>query len=33
MRRGTWDVGDATPCELYTNSTVALRVDTGAMDW
>ena len=33
MRRGTWDVGDRTPCELYSNSTVALAVDTGAMDW
>ena len=26
MRRGTWDVGDRTPCELYSNSTVALGV-------
>lgn len=33
MRRGTWDVGDRTPCELYSNSTVALAVDTGQMDW
>ncbi len=33
VRRGTWDVGDRTPCELYSNSTVALAVDTGAMDW
>ena len=33
VRRGTWDVGDRTPCELYSNSTVALAVGTGAMDW
>ncbi len=33
MRRGTWDVGDSTPCELYSNSTVALAVETGAMEW
>ena len=33
VRRGTWDVGDSTPCELYSNSTVALSADTGAMDW
>ncbi len=33
VRHGAWDIGDATPCELYTNSTVALRVDTGALDW
>ena len=29
VRRGTWDVGDRTPCELFSNSTVALDVDTG----
>ena len=33
MRRGTWDVGDRTPCELYSNSTVALGVETGEMEW
>ena len=33
VRHGTWDVGDRTPCELYTNSTVALSVATGALDW
>ena len=33
VRRGTWDVGDRTPCELYSNSTVALSVETGALDW
>ena len=33
IRRGAWDVGDSTPCELYTNSTVALDVDSGAMEW
>ena len=33
VRRGTWDVGDHTPCELYSNSTVALSVETGALDW
>ena len=33
VRRGTWDVGDRTPCELYSNSTVALDVDTGEIDW
>lgn len=33
VRHGTWDVGDRTPCELYSNSTVALAVDTGALDW
>ena len=33
VRHGTWDVGDRTPCELYSNSTVALDVDTGEMDW
>ena len=32
-RRGTWDVGDATPCELYSNSTVALDVNTGEIEW
>ena len=33
IRRGTWDVGDSTPCELYSNSTVALGVDSGVMEW
>ena len=33
VRRGTWDVGDRTPCELYSNSTVALDVDTGEIKW
>ena len=33
VRRGTWDVGDRTPCELYSNSTVALAADTGEIDW
>ena len=33
VRRGTWDVGDKTPCELYSNSTLALNGDTGAIDW
>ena len=33
LRHGTWDVGDRTPCELYTNSTVALSVATGALEW
>ena len=33
VRRGTWDVGDRTPCELYSNSTVALDVDTDEIDW
>ena len=33
MRRGTWDVGDRTPCELYSNSTVALSVESGELDW
>ncbi len=33
MRRGTWDVGDRTPCELYSNSTVALAVADGALEW
>ena len=33
VRRGTWDVGDSTPCELFSNSTVALDVDTGEMEW
>ena len=33
MRRGTWDVGDRTPCELYSNSTLAMNADTGAIDW
>ncbi len=33
MRHGDWDIGDSTPCELYSNSTVALSVETGALDW
>ena len=33
VRRGTWDVGDVTPCELYSNSTLAMNADTGAIDW
>ena len=33
VRRGTWDVGDRTPCELYSNSTLALAADTGAITW
>lgn len=33
VRRGTWDVGDTTPCELYSNSTLAMDADTGAIDW
>lgn len=33
VRRGTWDVGNQTPCELYSNSTLALNADTGAIDW
>ena len=33
VRRGTWDVGDSTPCELYSNSTVALDVNTGEIKW
>ena len=33
VRRGTWDVGDRTPCELYSNSTVALRPGDGQMEW
>ena len=33
MRRGTWDVGDRSPCELYSNSTIAMNADTGAIDW
>lgn len=33
VRRGTWDVGDGTPCELYSNSTVALDVNTGDINW
>ena len=32
-RRGTWDVGTTTPCELYSNSTLAMNADTGAIDW
>ena len=33
VRRGTWDVGDRTPCELYSNSTLALEPDTGEINW
>lgn len=33
VRRGTWDAGDGTPCELYSNSTVALDVNTGEGSW
>jgi alcohol dehydrogenase (cytochrome c) len=33
VRRGTWDVGDRSPCELYSNSTVALEADTGKLKW
>ncbi len=33
VRRGTWDVGDRTPCELYSNSTLAIAPDTGELDW
>ena len=33
VRRGTWDIGDRTPCELYSNSTVALSVVSGELDW
>ena len=33
VRRGTWDVGDRTPCELYSNSTLAMNADSGAIDW
>ena len=33
VRRGTWDVGDRSPCELYSNSTLAMNADTGAIDW
>ena len=33
VRRGTWDVGDRSPCELYSNSTIAMNADTGAIDW
>ena len=33
VRRGTWDVGDQTPCELYSNSTLAMNADTGEIDW
>ena len=33
VRRGTWDVGDRTPCELYSNSTLALAADTGEITW
>ncbi len=33
VRRGTWDVGDRTPCELYSNSTLAMNADTGTIDW
>ena len=33
VRRGTWDVGDRTPCELYSNSTLAMNAETGTIDW
>ena len=33
VRRGTWDIGDRTPCELYSNSTVALRPGSGSLEW
>ena len=33
VRRGTWDVGDRTPCELYSNSTIAMNADTGEIEW
>ena len=33
VRRGAWDVGDRTPCELYSNSTVALRPGSGQLEW
>ena len=33
VRRGTWDVGDRTPCALYSNSTLAMNADTGEIDW
>lgn len=33
VRRGAWDVGDRTPCELYSNSTLALRPASGEMAW
>jgi len=33
IRRGSWDVGDHTPCELYSNSTLALDADTGKIQW
>ena len=33
VRRGTWDVGDRTPCELYSNSTLAMNAETGSIDW
>ncbi len=26
-------MGDRSPCELYTNSTVALEADTGKIQW
>ena len=31
--RAPWDVGDRTPCELYSNSTLAMNADTGEIDW
>ena len=31
MVHGMW--GDSTPCELYSNSTVALEADTGKINW
>ena len=33
VRRGTWDVGNSTPCELYSNSTLAIQPDTGEINW
>ena len=33
VRRGTWDVGNSTPCELYSNSTLAVQPDTGEINW
>ena len=33
IRRGKWDVGDKTPCELYSNSTLALDPDSGELKW
>ena len=33
IRRGTVDIGDKSPCELYSNSTLALDPDTGEIKW